>query len=194
MIGNRSFVAGRVVAAAMSLGLVLLAQSAIARSATLTVGSNADWANLPESMVVRNFPLLVRLDSSTFDFAQARNDGSDLRFTTLDNKLLHHQIDSWDASKRQAAIWVQLDSLKGGTTRNIRMHWSNTGANMPPPNESKVFDTEEGFMGVWHLQEKADAAEGRFRDATVTGRHATGFGLTEAATVPGIIGNTQTFD
>ncbi|HLP42469.1 MAG TPA: LamG domain-containing protein, partial [Fibrobacteria bacterium] len=47
---------------------------------------------------------------------------------------------------------------------------------------------------VWHLQEKADAAEGRFRDATVTGRHATGFGLTEAATVPGIIGNTQTFD
>jgi hypothetical protein len=192
---NRKFADYRTLAAALCLGIMLpLAQPANAGTATLTVGTNADWAALPESLLVRDFPLLVRLDSSTFDFHQAASDGSDLRFTTLDSKPLHHQIDAWDAAGGRAAIWVRLDSLKGGTTRTIRLHWGNTTDNMQPSDMSKVFDTADGFLGVWHLQESADSVAGRFRDATSFGRNGTGYGLAAAGTVPGIIGNTQTFD
>ncbi|MEO7955855.1 MAG: DUF2341 domain-containing protein [Fibrobacteria bacterium] len=180
---------------AIGLVMLLLAQPADSqiKKATLTVGTNADWAALPESLLVRNFPLLVRLDKTTFDFSQAQSNGSDLRFATVDNKPLPHQIESWDAAGGRAAIWVRLDSLKGGTTRAIRMSWGNP-ADISASNGAKVFDTTDGFLGVWHLQESADTVAGRFRDATGFERHGTGFHLAAAATVPGIIGNTQTFN
>lgn len=190
---NRSFAGCRCAAAALGLGLLLLTQPAQAGMATLTVGTDADWAALPDSLRIHNFPLLVRLDSSTFDFSQVESDGSDLRFTAADGKPLYHQIDAWDAAAKRAAVWVRLDSLRGDAIRTIRMLWGNSAGNTPS-NGSKVFDTADGFLGVWHLQEKADSAAGRFLDATAFGRHGTGFGLGAAATVPGLIGNTQTFD
>src|SRR5690606_34663186 len=65
---------------------------------------------------VAKFPVLVRLDTSNFDagFGQAAAGGADIRFTKANNTTrLPHQIESWDAGAKKAAVWVLVDSIKG---------------------------------------------------------------------------------
>ncbi len=161
-------------------------------TALLSIRTTADWAALPDTLVLHDFPLLVRLDSEMFDFSQAKPNGSDIRFATTDSVPLAHQIDSWNATDGRAAVWVKLDSLAGNAASTIRIFWGNPDAS-DASNGAALFDAREGYSGVWHLQESADASPGRFRDATANVRHGTGVGLTSASTVPGIIGNTQMF-
>lgn len=64
------------------------------------------------SAVLQNFPVLVRLDSSNFDFTSALSDGSNLRFSTRANPTqddwLAMEIESYDADEETAIIWVKL--------------------------------------------------------------------------------------
>jgi hypothetical protein len=139
---------------------------------------------------VAKFPVLIRLDSSSFNagFGQAAAGGADLRFTKANTTTrLPHQIESWNAAAKKAAVWVLLDSLKGGGIDSLRMHWGNATA----PNLSSgpsVFDTANGFEAVWHM----NATAGNEMDATVNGYVATATnGPTDSA---GAIGPTRVFN
>jgi hypothetical protein len=98
------------------------------------------------------FPLLVRLgaaDSAIFNASQAN--GQDIRFTKLnDVTRLPHEIDSWDKANRQAAIWVLVDTVFGGTSGSrLRLHWGN--ANVADSSKpGSVFDSS-AYAAVFHL-------------------------------------------
>lgn len=106
---------------------------------------------------VYDFPILVRLTSTSFSFSQAQANGQDLRFTTGDGQLLPYEIESWDASAHKAAIWVKAPVVCGGnSTQYIMMHWGNSSCQSASCPEC-VFETSNGYAGAWHLGENPSA-------------------------------------
>lgn len=131
---------------------------------------------------VSDYPLLVRLNSSNFDFSQANSDGSDIRFTQGENQL-NYEIERWDASSQKAEIWVKVNVVYAdNSTQFITMYWGKT--NVPNNSSPKsVFTSENDFKGVWHLD--------NFKDATVYANDGTN---NNTAEVDGIIGKAKRFD
>lgn len=138
---------------------------------------------------VYNFPVLVRLSKNNFDFSQTNNDGTDLCFTKTNGIPLVFEIEQWDAVSGYAAIWVRVDTVYGdNNTQQIIMHWGNsTAAGLS--DSYAVFDTANGFQGVWHLNDGSDA-----RDATGNKYHGNSPDTAQPATGKGIIGNCCIFD
>lgn len=100
---------------------------------------------------VRHFPLLVRLDSGNFPFAEARGKGQDIRFAGLTGGHLSYQIDRWDSAGAEAEVWVLADSIRGDTVKAcLRMLWGNADAADSSDGEA-VFTREDGYLSVWHL-------------------------------------------
>lgn len=102
------------------------------------------------------FPVLIRLNSSNFDFTQAKPDGRDLLFTGKDGRLLEHEIELWNSSSSRADIWVRIDTLLGNNSeQSIFMHWGNTEL-AQSAIKGRVFDIADGFKAVWHLDSSSD--------------------------------------
>jgi hypothetical protein len=144
---------------------------------------------------VRNFPVLVRLDASNFDFAQAKPDGSDLRFAaSKGGTALPHSVEHWNRAASTGVVWVKLDLVKGASrTQSFVMHWGNPAA--ADGSDSKaVFATKEGFVGVYHLDEDGSTAEGGYKDATGNEAHMTGVNLKPGARAEGRIGPALSLD
>ena len=65
-------------------------------------------------------PVPIELNGVTFDFAQARSDGADLRVLDADGTtLLPFWIESWNAATEQARLWVRLPALAAGASRTL---------------------------------------------------------------------------
>ena len=163
-----------------------------------TWGQHKDWwtntqgngANVLKA--VRNFPVLICLDSLNFGsgFAQSIGRGSDIRFTRADNTTrLAHQIERWDSAGKKAEIWVLVDTIPGNTIRGFRMHWSKAGA-INTSNGSTVFKTSNGFQGVWHMN--GATATSDERDATAN--NLTAFQTSAPPVATGAIAGGRTFD
>jgi Concanavalin A-like lectin/glucanases superfamily/Domain of unknown function (DUF2341) len=140
---------------------------------------------------VTSFPVLVRLTESNFDFSQARNNGSDIRFKKSDEMPLAYEIERWDAASKKAEVWVLLDTLKGNNSDQfIIMFWGNADA----PNDdivNNVFDTSRGFQGVWHMD---GISSDNVADATVNQYHGIPSGTSLPGSVEGVIGTARSFD
>lgn len=120
-------------------------------SGTLAILTTADGANLPAEARIENFPVLVRLNRETFDFTQAAAGGADLRFSA-GGKPLAHQIDSWDAERGTAAIWVRIPVIQGNSRQLITMHWGRVEAKSES-NGGAVFNEANGYVVAMHLGE-----------------------------------------
>src|SRR4030042_2533421 len=92
------------------------------------------------------YQVLVTLDSTNFNFSQAKADGSDVRFTHSDGTTdLKFWIESWVYGER-AYIWVRVPNLTNGDT-TIYLYYDN-------PNASTVSNgvaTFDGFEDDWSL-------------------------------------------
>lgn len=151
-----------------------------------TTPSGADVAG-----AVYNFPILVRLNAATFDFRTAKNDGGDIQFTKQDNSPLPHEIERWDAISGKAEIWVKVDTVYGNdSSHSIIMYWGNPNAKNAS-RSAAVFDTANGFQGVWHMGQAGNTTA---TDATLNRYDGTPYGMTAASAVEGAIGVGQTFD
>lgn len=142
----------------------------------VTINTSASGANVNGD--VHNFPLAVALDASNFDFNQAKPDGADVRLCAgADAEALPHAIEHWDATSKTALVWVKLPLVRGNDAKQlVYMHWGNPDA--PDASDSPaVFDTRDGFVGVWHLNEPGNANPDGYRDATANAAHATGVNL-----------------
>gem|GEM_PF-2614883 len=145
---------------------------------------------------VANFPVLVRLSSTNFDFAQTKDDGSDLRFSkdelTSHATELSYQIERWDKTGKMAEIWVKVPSIAGNnSSQAIKMYWGNPAAATYYPAEP-VFSSTNGYAGVWHLGENPGSANGGFKDVTPDGNNGTGVNGTSS--VAAISGNGVNFN
>jgi hypothetical protein len=150
----------------------------------LFLNTTASGANV--SGDVYDFPVLVRLTAGNFTFAQAKVDGADIRFTKHDHTFLPYEIERWDPVTGLAEVWVKVDTIFGNDrAQSIMMFWGNPDTSNSS-NSAAVFDTADGFAGVWHLGENVDS----IYDATGNAFNGKKYGST---TVPGMIGNSKSF-
>jgi hypothetical protein len=158
-------------------------------SGKITLNTTASGANVFGD--VANFPVLIRLTSNNFYFSQSMSNGEDIRFAKSDGSPLPYEIEQWDAAAQAAEIWVKVDTVHGNnSSQNIVMYWGNPNA-ASASNSKAVFDTANGFQGVWHL---AQAGNTTAFDATANHYDGTPTGMSAASTVTGAIGQAQKFD
>ncbi len=162
---------------------------------TADVDVNVKSLGLSQGTVLRNFPLLIRLNKQEFNFSEAAADGRDLRFA-LGGRLLDHEIARWDTAAELAEVWVRVDSIRGDTAfAPLKMFWGNPFA-APISDAAKVFSSSSGHNAVWHLSENGRGTSGEFKDAT--GRyHGTGAGGDTPQgprRVEGVVGHGQAFN
>jgi hypothetical protein len=140
---------------------------------------------------ITNFPVLIRLNAATFNFDQAKSHGEDVRFTNSDGVVLPYEIEYWDAVAKRAAIWVKVDTLRGNDSlQSIMLYWGNP-LSTDMSNSTAVFDTSNGFQGVWHLSDKDTNPAG---DATVNGYIGTSPDSARPQIAEGVIGNCRSFN
>jgi Concanavalin A-like lectin/glucanases superfamily/Domain of unknown function (DUF2341) len=160
-------------------------------SRRLYLNTTSSGAAVPGNVV--NFPILVRLTTSNFDFTQAGPSGADIRFTKQDNTPVSYEIERWDAANDQAEVWVKIDTVYGSDSSHyVTMYWgaSTSSATVSLSNGAAVFDTSNGFQGVWHL---GQSAAGVSTDATQNHFDGTPSDTAPAAAA-GIIGTCQQFN
>jgi hypothetical protein len=142
-----------------------------------------------------NFPVLIRVNPGNFDFSQTQAGGTDIRFAKPDNSFLPYEIERWDAVNRQAEIWVRVDTVYGSDSAQfIAMYWGNPQAE-DNSNGAAVFNTSNGFIGVWHMNEDPSAGTASIKDRTANAHNATPFGsMTAVNSVNGAVGKALSFD
>lgn len=151
-------------------------------SRRIRINTTASGANV--NAFVPAYPLAIRLDSTRLDFSQlAFPDGADLRFSRTDSTPLPYEIEWIDAARKQAMVWVRVDSVSANSAdQYIIMHWGKADV-FGNSNSGAVFDTADGFAGVWHLDDRNPGG-----DATRNGNHGLDMWTTD---VTGILGRAR---
>lgn len=157
----------------------------------IRVNTSSLGADISEA--VYDFPLLVRLDSSNFVFSRAQSDGGDLQFRKVDGTVLPHEVSYWNAASESAELWVLVDTIAANSSSQyFYMEWSRLNAANSSSSET-VFDTTNGFSGVWHLNMFNDAQ--LLEDATAHNNDAAPQGGLEMSDLTdGMAGRALAFD
>jgi hypothetical protein len=151
-------------------------------SKKLILNTTVSGANVAGN--VTNFPILVRLTNTNFNFTQAKSGGEDVRFTKSDGTPLSYEIERWDAAQGSAEIWVKADTVFGNDNKHfLTMFWGNPGA-ASESNGAAVFAAANGFKAVWHLGRDC-------MDVTGNGYNGTNYGTVDTE---GVIGISKKFD
>jgi len=96
-----------------------------------------------------DFPVLVKLTSSNFNFNHARNDGYDIRFTKDDGEtLLKYERERHDAANEKAEYWVKIPSISSTTDTIFYIYYGKSDASDGEDAEN-VWDSN--FMMVHHM-------------------------------------------
>jgi hypothetical protein len=163
--------------------------TAWAHAAKIELNTAVDGANLGEP--IADFPVLIRLTSMNFNFSQAKPEGEDIRFVRLDNSTLPFEIEYWDSASATAAIWVKVDTiLANNSSQYVVLMWGNSGAKTAS-TPSVVFDTANGFQGVWHLAQSGPNIQ---KDATSNHFDATPTAMSGSSDIVGAIARALDFD
>ncbi|MBD3392213.1 MAG: DUF2341 domain-containing protein [Chitinivibrionales bacterium] len=140
---------------------------------------------------ISDFPILVRLDESSFPFSEAGLRGQDIRFFSGAGTPLPYEIERFSRGLLQAEIWVLVPEVKGNNdTQYIVLSWGDSTA-QDSSDGAAVFDTANGFAGVWHLSENGSSLR---RDATAYGHHGTPVGYDGDEDVAGVIARADSSD
>lgn len=155
-------------------------------SAKIFINTTASGAAVTGS--VAGIPLLVRLRDDNFNFIEAAGDGRDIRFTSAKGIPLPCEIERWDAGKKEADVWVTMDTVHGNdSSQYFLIYWGNAAAE-GSADGGAVFDTARGYRGVWHLGDSLQTVN----DATVN--KFTGNKKDNVKSAAGVCGTAQFFD
>jgi biopolymer transport protein ExbB len=144
----------------------------------LTLDTGADAAVTDP---VGNVTVLVRLHDGNFQFASAREDGSDLRFLAADGKtVLAHQIESYDSLLNEAFVWVNLPDAKPAAKETFHLYFGNADAAMPADvKPADAFDADTTL--VYHFAGRGVAPA----DTTANANNAETVGTTAEGSLIG---------
>ena len=110
----------------------------------LKLNTSAAGAGIASNLV--KYPVPVMLTAANFAFAEAKDDGSDIRFSKPDGSPLPHEIEYWDKTGSLAAVWVLADVAGNSASQAIRMHWGNPAAANISDSKA-VFAPADGWGG-----------------------------------------------
>jgi hypothetical protein len=162
-------------------------------SQSLVLNTTPSGADVAGSVL--DFPVLVRLTNSNFNFSQAAPNGEDIRFAKPDGTPCSYQIERWNPAEQGGAeIWVKVDTVYGNNgAQSITMYWgaSAGSATVSLSNGAATFDTSDGFQAVWHL---GGTGSGPVIDATGNQYNGVGTALSSGAMTQGIVGQCQRFN
>lgn len=152
----------------------------VTRPATIPQGSDSVWRrpividHTKIDSTLTDFPILVRLTASNFDFTTARPDGFDVRFKDASGNALSFERERHDATAQKAEYHVRVPSISSSVDTTVYAYYGDAGAaDLSSP--LGVWDTD--FIGVWHLGEDPGATIApQFRDSTRRGGDATSQG------------------
>jgi Concanavalin A-like lectin/glucanases superfamily/Domain of unknown function (DUF2341) len=142
------------------------------------------------SSTITDFPVLVRLTQNNFNFSESGAHGADVRFAKSNGTPLSFEIERWDSASGDAQLWVRVDTVFANDSSHfIQMSWGALPAEQATSLSSgaAVFDTLNGFVGVWHLSELS----GDVADATVNADTGKNEGTVATG---GAIGYGRVFD
>jgi biopolymer transport protein ExbB len=129
----------------------------------LTINGSLIDANLTD------FPVLVKLNSSRFNFSKALSTGNDLRFALPDGTLLKYERERHDATNQVAEYWVKIPSILAGTNKVFYVYFGNPSAS-DGADPTNVWDSN--FKGVWHFKETS----GTVYDSTSNANNGSPYG------------------
>jgi len=166
--------------------IVIVIVGAIAAFLIMQMGSqngkawwNDSWSyrnkltfqNIDQPETLMDFPVLVDLSLSNFDYSKTKDDGTDLRFVDTDDSTeLKYHIEKWDPLG-QSYIWVKVPGITANSNSDyIWMYYGNPGAS-DIQNESATYDSN--FKIVQHMQELT----GIHYDSTANNNDGTPYGV-----------------
>ncbi len=146
--------------------------------------ASSKGADIKENLT--DVPALVRLHSGNFKFANAKADGSDLRFISSDDKSpLKYHIEKFDTKEEIALIWVKVPRISGGSSQDsLWLYYGNPSA---PDGQDMGGTYDVNQVAVYHFGEK----DGNPRDATAYSNHAASF--SGKLGLPSVVGNGAQF-
>ncbi|PIY59684.1 hypothetical protein COY96_00485, partial [Candidatus Wolfebacteria bacterium CG_4_10_14_0_8_um_filter_37_11] len=105
-----------------------------------------DHTKIDETLT--DFPVLVKLTSSNFDFSKALSTGYDIRFTS-DNgtTLLKYERERHDQANSLAEYWVKVPSISNTSPTNFYLYYGKSDA-ADGADPTNVWDAN--YKGVWH--------------------------------------------
>ncbi|MBU0757741.1 MAG: DUF2341 domain-containing protein [Nanoarchaeota archaeon] len=107
----------------------------------------------PLGSSLSNFPILIILNSSSFNYARARNDGYDMRFIDSDDAtVLSYEKEKW-VYNGQSYIWVKVPNIPASSLSDYI--WLYYGYNSAANGENKESVWDSNYVGVWHLSESS---------------------------------------
>jgi len=124
-----------------------------------------------------NYQVLITLTPTNFNYANARADGSDIRFTRADSTTPQpYWIETWNPGGT-SHIWVRADSIPPGTNICLYIYHGNPAASSES-NGDNVFDFFDNFPGTaidtakWTIVNGTgwSVANGELRGTNTTGR------------------------
>jgi biopolymer transport protein ExbB len=118
---------------------------------TITIDTSANGGAITDP--IGSTPVLIRL--SDFNFSAARDDGSDIRIVSDDDKTtLPYQIEKYDSLLGEAFVWVSVPNVKPGATTTVFLYYGNTGDTTVAGDASTkpVFDSDTAL--VYHFADK----------------------------------------
>lgn len=131
----------------------------------VTVDTSPSGANL--SGTIGRTVLLVRLHNGNFTFADALENGADLRVVDSDGKTpLPFHIERFDAANGIAALWVSVPNLNGGEKRRLWVYFGNKNA---PAGGDVAGTYDPDTLAAYHFGDNGGQA---VRDATANKNNA----------------------
>ena len=110
-------------------------------------------AGAPIADPIGTAAILIRLHDGNFRFADAKEDGSDIRFVSEDDKtLLAYHIEKYDGLLNEAFVWVKLPDLQPGTKTSFWLYYGNLGTSATRVEDAKA-TYDVNAVVVYHFAE-----------------------------------------
>ena len=151
------------------------------------IGFDASPTGADVKSNLTDVPVLIRLHSGNFNFANTNQKGDDIRFVAADDlTLLKHHIEKYDPIDEVGYIWVKVPKLSGGMTTDFVWMYYGSKEAVGGQDSAGTYDTVQ--TAVYHLGE----LEGGPRDASSFNHHITDFAGGQG--LPAVIGLGMSFN
>ena len=130
-----------------------------------------------------DYPVMVKLDDTNFDFSKLRADGYDLIFMdSSETTQLKHEVELFDNLNEKAVYHVKIPSVSDTVDTTFRMYYGDSSVSTDQSDKTNVWDSN--FVMVQHMGDS-------LVDSTGNGNDGTNYGST---VVDGLNGKARYFN